>query len=180
MSRKLVYRDYYCESNKSDDRADTEKKRGLEEIRELFHKRRVGAEEAAINPRLDPYRGKNFEQVLRDPLFGIGDIRALDARLSAPGGPGSPRGKWLEQAEVEVKYEGYIRRQDAQVERFRRMEEKKIPPDFDYAGLPGISAEAREKLILIRPLSIGQASRISGVRPSDIAVLMIWLKKGAR
>jgi tRNA uridine 5-carboxymethylaminomethyl modification enzyme len=154
-----------------------EKKRGLEEIRELFRKRRVGAEDAARNPRLDPYRGKTFEQVLRDPLFGLGDIRALDARLAAPG---TPRGEWLGQAEVEVKYEGYIRRQDAQVERFRRMEEKKIPPDFDYAGLPGISAESREKLIRIRPLSVGQASRISGVRPSDIAVLMIWLKKGTR
>jgi tRNA uridine 5-carboxymethylaminomethyl modification enzyme len=153
-----------------------EKKRGLEEIRELFRKRRVGGKDAEKNPRFDGCRGKTFEQVLRDPLFGLDDVLPLDARLSDPGRPRA----WLEQAEVEVKYEGYIRRQDAQVERFRRKEEKKIPPDFDYIGLSGISAEAREKLSKIRPLTAGQASRISGIRPSDIAVLLICLKKGTR
>jgi tRNA uridine 5-carboxymethylaminomethyl modification enzyme len=154
-----------------------EKKRGLEEIRELLRKRKVDGSDAEKNPKIGAYRGKSFEQVLRDPLFGLDDVCPLDAGLS---GPGSPRRAWLEQAETEVKYEGYIKRQDAQVERFRHMEEKKIPRDFDFSGLTGVSSEAHEKLVKIRPLSVGQASRISGVRPSDIAVLMIHLKKGRK
>jgi len=80
-----------------------------------------------------------------------------------------------------VKYEGYIRRQQEQIRQFRRMERMVIPPEFDYSKVKGISNEAREKLLKIRPRSIGQASRISGVSPADISVLMIALeawKKG--
>jgi tRNA uridine 5-carboxymethylaminomethyl modification enzyme len=90
------------------------------------------------------------------------------------------RPEWISQAESEVKYEGYIRRQDEQVERFRRMEQKRIPADFDWDGLRGVSAEAREKMKRIRPGSVGQASRISGVRPPDIAVLLLHLRDGQR
>ncbi len=86
--------------------------------------------------------------------------------------------EWLTLAETEVKYEGYIRRQDALVGRFRRLEEKRIPADFPWDALAGVSSEAREKLKRIRPLSVGQASRIPGVRPPDIAVLLVHLKKG--
>ena len=77
-----------------------------------------------------------------------------------------------------MKYEGYIRRQEAQVERFRRLEDLRIPADFDYARAPGLSAEARGKLQAIRPLSLGQASRIAGVRSSDLAVLLIYSAEG--
>ena len=77
-----------------------------------------------------------------------------------------------------MKYEGYIRRQDALVGRFRSMEEKRIPPDFPWDALAGVSSEAREKLARIRPLSVGQASRIPGVRPPDVAILMVHLRKG--
>ncbi len=153
-----------------------EKKRGLEEVRELLRARRISGADAEKNPRLGSCRGKTAEQVLRDPLHGLEDVRGLDDGLS---GSGRFPPELLEQAEIEVKYEGYIRRQDALVERFRRMEEKRIPPDFDYAGVSGISAEAREKLAKVRPLSVGQATRISGVRPADISVLMIHLRKGA-
>ena len=79
-----------------------------------------------------------------------------------------------------MKYEGYVTRQEEQVGRFRRMEEKRIPADFDWDGLAGVSAEAREKLKRIRPVSVGQASRISGVRPPDVAILMVSLKRDAR
>jgi tRNA uridine 5-carboxymethylaminomethyl modification enzyme len=147
-----------------------EKKRGLEEIRELLRKRRVASEDAAALPALEQYRGKTFEQILRDPRFSMESIRRLDGRLAALN-PG-----WLAQAETEVKYAGYIKRQDVQVERFRRMEEKRIPEGFDFRAVTGLSAEAREKLDRIHPLSIGQASRISGVRPSDVAVLMVSLR----
>jgi len=80
-----------------------------------------------------------------------------------------------EQVEISVKYEGYIRRQQKQVEDFRRMERHRLPPNLDYAAISGLRLEAREKLSAVRPLDIGQASRISGVSPADIAVLMIYL-----
>ena len=80
-----------------------------------------------------------------------------------------------EQVELCIKYEGYIRRQEEEIERFRRVESERIPPDLDYRGLRGLTTEAAEKLGRIRPISLGQASRISGVSPSDISVLMIHL-----
>ncbi len=84
------------------------------------------------------------------------------------------------QAEIEIKYEGYISRQLAHVEKFKRLEERKIPRDLDYRKLKGLSREAREKLEEIRPLSLGQASRISGTRASDISLLLIYLERGRR
>ena len=83
----------------------------------------------------------------------------------------------LQQVETEIKYEGYIKRQSLQVERFRRAENMPIPPDFDFNRIPGLSREVKEKLSRIRPLSIGQAARISGVTPAAISILMIYLKK---
>ena len=82
-----------------------------------------------------------------------------------------------EQVEISVKYEGYIQRQQKQVEDFRKMERHKLPADLDYSGIQGLRLEAREKLAAIRPLDLGQASRISGVSPADVAALMIWLER---
>ena len=82
-----------------------------------------------------------------------------------------------EQVEISVKYEGYIQRQQKQVEDFRKMERHKIPADLDYNSIQGLRLEAREKLSEIRPLDLGQASRISGVSPADVAALMIWLDR---
>ena len=78
-------------------------------------------------------------------------------------------------AEISIKYEGYIKRQLAEVERRARLEEKKIPADIDYSAVLGLRIEAEQKLSKIRPQTIGQASRISGVSPADISVLMIYL-----
>lgn len=83
----------------------------------------------------------------------------------------------LEQVEVEIKYEGYIRRQLSLIEEMRRLELKKLPPDTDYSAIHGIRLEAKEKLSKVRPVNIGQASRISGVSPADISVLLIWLSQ---
>ena len=83
----------------------------------------------------------------------------------------------IEQVTIEAKYDGYIGRQLEQVDRFRRLEEKRIPTDFDYQAIPQLRAEAREKFERVRPLSIGQAGRISGISPSDIATLLIQLKR---
>ncbi|MCD6507291.1 tRNA uridine-5-carboxymethylaminomethyl(34) synthesis enzyme MnmG [Candidatus Poribacteria bacterium] len=85
-----------------------------------------------------------------------------------------------EQVEIQVKYEGYIRRQEEQIKQFRKMERMIIPPEFDYSKVKGISNEAREKLSRIKPRSIGQASRISGVSPADISILMIALEAWKR
>lgn len=83
----------------------------------------------------------------------------------------------LEQIEIQAKYEGYINKQNEQVQRFERMESKLIPPDIDYQDVYSLSNEARQKLKEIRPLSIGHASRISGVTPADINILLIFIEK---
>ena len=85
----------------------------------------------------------------------------------------------FEQVEIAIKYDGYIKKQLAQVEQMRKLEVKKLPPDIDYKTLTGLRLEAQEKLNKIRPANIGQASRISGVSPADISVLLIWLAKSS-
>ena len=82
-----------------------------------------------------------------------------------------------EEVEIEIKYEGYIARQQRQVEQFRKMEERRIPEDLDYDKVPSLRNEARQKLKEVRPSSIGQASRVMGVNPADVAVLLVYLKK---
>ena len=83
----------------------------------------------------------------------------------------------VEQVEITVKYEGYIRRQEKQVAEFERLERQAIPQDIDYDTIQGLRLEAREKLGAIRPQTLGQAGRISGVSPADMAALMIYLGK---
>ncbi len=85
----------------------------------------------------------------------------------------------MENVEIEIKYEGYIQRQKADIAEMRRLEAKRLPRDVDYQEILGLRMEAREKLQKVRPDSVGQASRISGVSPADISVLLIWLAKGA-
>jgi tRNA uridine 5-carboxymethylaminomethyl modification enzyme len=82
----------------------------------------------------------------------------------------------VEQVVVEAKYSGYVDRQAAEVERFRRMEDKRIPSQFDFTAVVQLRHEAREKLTRVRPTSLGQASRISGITPADLAVLLFYLE----
>ena len=82
--------------------------------------------------------------------------------------------------EVQIKYEGYIIKQQQQIEKFKKLEHKKLPSDLDYFSIEGLRIEARQKLDALRPISVGQASRISGVSPADINVLLIWLEKMRR
>lgn len=83
-----------------------------------------------------------------------------------------------EQVEIQIKYEGYIKKANEQVERMRKMEDKKIPENIDYDAITGLASEAKEKLKKIQPISIGQASRISGVNPSDISILLVYIEQG--
>ena len=113
--------------------------------------------------------GCRLIDLLRRPQVRYDDLRPFDP--DAPALDAAVR----EQVEISVKYEGYIRRQTAQVEEFEKLERRSIPADADYADIQGLRLEAREKLSAIRPQNLGQASRISGVSPADIAALMIWL-----
>jgi tRNA uridine 5-carboxymethylaminomethyl modification enzyme len=83
----------------------------------------------------------------------------------------------IQQIEISIKYAGYIARQEDEIARFKNLEDKQIPPGFDYATVPSLRNEARQKLTKIRPATLGQASRISGVSPSDIGIVMVWLKR---
>ena len=83
----------------------------------------------------------------------------------------------VEEAEIEIKYEGYIKLQLEQINEFKKMENKKLSVDINYENINGLSLEARQKLNKQKPLSVGQASRISGVSPADISVLLIYLSQ---
>ncbi len=107
--------------------------------------------------------------LLRRPQVRYADLAPFD-----PQRPDLPA-EVTEQVEISVKYEGYIRRQMQEVEEFARMESRLLPPGLDYQAIEGLRLEAREKLSAVRPLNIGQASRISGVSPADIAALIIYL-----
>ena len=82
-----------------------------------------------------------------------------------------------EEVEIQIKYAGYLARQEKQVAEFKKEESRLLPDDIDYDSIGGLRLEARQKLSAIRPMSIGQAGRISGVSPADIAVLLIWLEQ---
>src|SRR5699024_10916819 len=83
-----------------------------------------------------------------------------------------------EQVEIQIKYEGYIKKASEQVDRMKKMEDKKIPENIDYNAISGIASEAKEKLKEVRPLSVGQASRVSGVNPSDVSILLVYIEHG--
>ena len=115
--------------------------------------------------------GVQFAELLRRPELSYEALAEID--------PDRPQLDFetAEQVEINVKYEGYITRQIRQVEEMRRVEERLLPDDIDYDAIPGLRLEARDKLKKLRPRSVGQASRICGVSPADVTVLLIWMKK---
>ena len=118
--------------------------------------------------------GSPLIALLRRPQLTYDDLRDFDAgcRAFPPA--------LAESVEIAVKYEGYIRRQMAEVAEFARLERRAIPEDIDYAKIDGLRLEAREKLAAIRPQSLGQAGRISGVSPADVAALMLYITSKTR
>ncbi len=112
-----------------------------------------------------------LDQILKRPELGYQDIVALD------GHPKKVDEGTAHQVEIEIKYEGYIQRQLRDVEKFKHQEKIKIPPELDYAKVYGLSNELREKLASVKPVSLGQASRIPGITPAAISIIMIYLKK---
>ena len=144
------------------------------EIRRLTHTGVAGS--SALNTLLTARGtapvadGARLIDLLRRPQVSYDDLRPFDP--AAPELPGAVR----EQVEISVKYEGYIRRQQRQVEDFEQLEKHALPDRMDYSAIQGLRLEAREKLDAVRPLNLGQASRISGVSPADVGALMIWLQ----
>ena len=118
-----------------------------------------------------PPSGVGLGELLRRPELSYGDLAPFD-----PDRPELPRAV-REQVEIRVKYEGYIQRQLRQAEEFKRMESKVLPENIDYLSIGGLRMEARQKLDKIRPANFGQASRISGVSPADIAALMVYMER---
>ena len=114
--------------------------------------------------------GISLAELIKRPELSYDIVAPLD-----PKRPKLMRGV-AEQVNIHMKYDGYIQRQMRQVEQFQKLENKKLPENLDYNEVPSLRTEARQKLTAVRPLSIGQASRISGVSPADISVLLVWLE----
>ena len=118
--------------------------------------------------------GQKLADLIRRPQMSYADFAPVDTdrpTLSY---------EVCEQVELKIKYDGYIEKQQAQIDEMRRLEVKLLPEDIDYNKIRGLRLEAVEKLSKHRPLNIGQASRISGVTPADISVLLVWLAGGNR
>jgi len=178
------------------------KRRGIEEVKELLRRRRLreedlpgsssrviqlrsvqpaesevdeegpsGEDATPLEEVLMRHVGKTFDQILKTQTVQLEDLMPLEPALE----------KWPSEvrhfAGLDIRYEGYIARQEKQIERFRKMERVRIPPDFDYDATTGLSNEARQKFKEIRPVSVGQASRISGVRSADVTILLVLLTK---
>ena len=121
-----------------------------------------------------PQQGISMAALLRRPEVKYADLLNIKAdQLDVPEDV-------REEVEIQIKYEGYIKKQTAQIERFKKIENKTLSVDMDYAKVRGLAAEAALKLNLVKPLSVGQASRIAGVNPADISVLMVYLEQQKR
>ena len=118
--------------------------------------------------------GTTLAELIRRPELSYEAVKSIDKER-----PDLP---WdvQEQVDINIKYDGYIRRQLKQVEQFKKLETKKIPEDLDYEKVGSLRIEARQKLELYRPVSIGQASRISGVSPADVSVLLVYMEQYGR
>ena len=151
------------------------------------HTRSLRPEE--INPVLltkgaEPIsESERLSKILKRPEVALTDIIKLDSVQSSSFvsvlqsiHDSSVFSEVLEQIEIELKYEGYVERQEEEIEKFNRLESMPIPKDIDYTEFKSISTEGREKLKKIRPTSIGQASRISGVTPADVSILLVYLR----
>ena len=117
------------------------------------------------------YVNNSLAKVLSRPEVGYKDLTNRNDTLSE---------EVIQQVEIAIKYAGYIERQEAEVEKFKSLEDKQIPDSFEFSSVPSLRLEVRQKLSKIRPTTIGQAARISGVSPADISILMVWLKRCGR
>jgi tRNA uridine 5-carboxymethylaminomethyl modification enzyme len=153
------------------------KAEALDEIRELLVQRKFSPATAAAaaalaeNAALLSHAGESLERCLTDTRVELADILPFAPELSAY------PAEWLERARLDIRYAGYIEKENRAAAKAAKMDAIKLDPGLDYSGLTGLSSEAREKLKTVRPLTIGQAARIPGVRQGDIALLMVLAAK---
>jgi tRNA uridine 5-carboxymethylaminomethyl modification enzyme len=131
--------------------------------------RRFATKRDAIATELARLAATRTDAILRRPEANYRDLPSHNSALPD---------EVIQQVEIEIKYAGYIDRQEAEIEKFRTLEDKQIPDWLDYNSVPSLRTEARTKLQKVRPATLGQASRISGVSPSDVAILTVWIKRG--
>jgi len=128
-----------------------------------------------LSQGMEPAKGPlKMAELLRRPELKYTDILMMLGEAPAYDG------EICEEVETEIKYEGYIEKQMRQIGQFKSLEKKALPADFDYAAVTGLRLEARQKLSAQKPENLGQASRISGVSPADVSVLMVYLAKNRR
>ena len=144
--------------------------------REIDRVTHLNVSPTLANPILEKYgctpikTGIKLAELIKRPELDYEKLR--DADIERPQLPADV----VEEAEIKLKYDGYIKRQISQAAQAQKMESRRIPSDIDYNSIHGLRLEARQKLDKIRPESLGQALRISGVSPADISVLIIWLE----
>ena len=138
-------------------------------LHQLFEEKKANLEREFERIRCESQNGIKLEQLLKR-----NDSRHED--LPQPAGGVSM--EVAEQVEITVKYAGYIERQESDVDQFKKMENKTIPAWIDYDEIPGLRNESRQKLKEIQPATVGLASRISGINPTDVSLLMVWIKRG--
>lgn len=152
------------------------RKKRIEDALELLHKTKIPfdkTKEIFLNKELEePVAPHSCFELLKRKEFSYDELRGYAGEL-----PELSRADEVS-VETEIKYDGYLKKQEAQIEQMRKLENKRLPENADYTSLSGLRLEARQKLDKLRPASIGQASRISGVSPADIAVLLVALEKG--
>lgn len=134
----------------------------------LFCQRKSQIEAELQRLQQTTVEGRTLEQLLRRPEVHYESLPTANLGLPA---------EVREQVEIQVKYAGYVDRQQMEVDRHKSLEEKRIPDGFDFAGVRGLRHESRQKLLEIQPRTVGQASRISGITPADIGLLCVWLKR---
>jgi len=147
---------------------EEEKKRLFKMIIKVSENVQTILKEAQSTPLKEAVRAS---ELLKRPEITYETIEKIDEMQDLPDDV-------KEQVEIQIKYEGYIKKANEQVDRMLKMEDKKIPENIDYDAISGLATEAKEKLKNIRPISIGQASRISGVNPADISILLVYIEQG--
>ncbi|HPS15305.1 MAG TPA: tRNA uridine-5-carboxymethylaminomethyl(34) synthesis enzyme MnmG, partial [Spirochaetales bacterium] len=156
------------------------RKKGIDEISDLLAARRIQKDDCMIDQAFAQHVGEPLELALRDPLLGARLDERRDPRsfLSSllPEVTRYPE-SWVTTATLDARYAGYLEKENRLASRVERADRLKIPADLDYRAIPGLSAESTEKLEAVRPLTLGQAERIPGVRKSDIALLYVVLAR---
>ena len=133
------------------------------EVQQLLAEKKSAPLEGAVS----------LAQLLKRPEMSYGDLERLEGRVS------QISERISRQVEIQCKYQGYIQRQEGEVRKFKNLEKMNIPPGFNYQEIPGLSNEVRQKLSEVQPTSLGQASRISGMTPAALSVIMVYLKRVA-